>query len=535
MAAEATHPIPEAGGKVPTFAAEYAPADEALVPRLLQETAHALDEESRVGARAKRYVEAIREAHGGIGGLEDFMHDYSLSTKEGLALMSLAEALLRVPDAATQDRLIEDKLASGDWAHAAARESESLLVSATTWALGMTVRIVHPGETPEGIIGRLGQRLGMPTVQDRGAPGDAYSRPPVRARRDDRGRAVARQSGAAQELSPFLRHAGGRRPHCRRREALFRILPDAIEAIGKSADGALAGRSRHLGQAVGASPALCRAAARARAERAGSAADRALPRRQGARPEPDRRCGGGRPAGTFARGVRALLREPGLAGWDGLGLAVQAYQKRAPAVIDWLGEASVASGRRLMVRLVKGAYWDTEIKRAQERGLPDFPVFSRKPATDVCYLACAKRLLAARPRLYPQFATHNAITAAALIEMAGDEAEQGFEFQRLHGMSEALYAMMHEREGFDCRIYAPVGSHKELLAYLVRRLLENGANSSFVNAVNDHDVPIESLLVPPAESLAGRSPRHAGDRDAGKSLRRAQEFARRGVRKPRRP
>ncbi len=205
---------------------------------------------------------------------------------------------------------------------------------------------------------------------------------------------------------------------------------------------------------------------------------------------------------VFAR----LLAEPSLSGWDGLGLAVQAYQKRAPAVIDWLAEASAASGRRLMVRLVKGAYWDTEIKRAQERGLPDFPVFTRKPATDLCYLACAKRLLAARPRLYPQFATHNALTVAAIIETAGDKT---FEFQRLHGMAEALYAEVHAREGYDCRIYAPVGSHKELLAYLVRRLLENGANSSFVNAVNDHTVPIESLVEPPAASLAGRSPRHA--------------------------
>jgi RHH-type proline utilization regulon transcriptional repressor/proline dehydrogenase/delta 1-pyrroline-5-carboxylate dehydrogenase len=161
-----------------------------------------------------------------------------------------------------------------------------------------------------------------------------------------------------------------------------------------------------------------------------------------------------------------------------------------------------------MVRLVKGAYWDTEIKRAQERGLADFPVFTRKPATDLSYLACARKMLAARPHLYPQFATHNALTVASIIEMAGDKE---FEFQRLHGMGDALYAQVHEGEGFDCRIYAPVGSHKELLAYLVRRLLENGANSSFVNAVNDADVPVETLLVPPAESFRrGQSPRHAG-------------------------
>jgi RHH-type proline utilization regulon transcriptional repressor/proline dehydrogenase/delta 1-pyrroline-5-carboxylate dehydrogenase len=201
-----------------------------------------------------------------------------------------------------------------------------------------------------------------------------------------------------------------------------------------------------------------------------------------------------------------LLKEPSLSGWDGLGLAVQAYQKRAPAVVDWLAEAAQSSGRRLMVRLVKGAYWDTEIKRAQDRGLPDFPVFTRKPVTDLCYLACARKMLAARPRLYPQFATHNALTVAAIAEMAGDK---DFEFQRLHGMGEALYRQAHDMAGYPCRIYAPVGSHKELLAYLVRRLLENGANSSFVNEVNDPDVPIESLLQPPEEKLSGgQLPRH---------------------------
>ncbi len=183
----------------------------------------------------------------------------------------------------------------------------------------------------------------------------------------------------------------------------------------------------------------------------------------------------------FSRGFCA---EPSLAGWDGLGLAVQAYQKRAPAVIDWLAEASAASGRRLMVRLVKGAYWDTEIKRAQERGLPDFPVFTRKPATDLCYLACARRLLAARPRLYPQFATHNALTVAAIVEMAA-ATEGPSSSSACTAWARRFMRKCTRAKAIDCRIYAPVGSHKELLAYLVRRLLENGANSSFVNAVND--------------------------------------------------
>jgi RHH-type proline utilization regulon transcriptional repressor/proline dehydrogenase/delta 1-pyrroline-5-carboxylate dehydrogenase len=188
-----------------------------------------------------------------------------------------------------------------------------------------------------------------------------------------------------------------------------------------------------------------------------------------------------------------VLADTALAGWDGFGLAVQAYQKRAPDVIDWLAETAVALDRRLMIRLVKGAYWDTEVKRAQERGLPDYPVFTRKAMTDLGYLACAQKLLAARPRLYPQFATHNALTIATVIEEAGGVAD--YEFQRLHGMGEAVYeALAAERPDAACRVYAPVGGHRDLLAYLVRRLLENGANSSFVSAAADPAVPIAAIL-----------------------------------------
>ena len=191
-----------------------------------------------------------------------------------------------------------------------------------------------------------------------------------------------------------------------------------------------------------------------------------------------------------------MLADPSLAGWDGFGLAVQAYQKRAGAVIGWLDDAAHALGRRLMVRLVKGAYWDTEVKRAQERGLADYPVFTRKPMTDLSYMACMRQLLRARPRLYPQFATHNALTVASVIEEAG--GAEGYEFQRLHGMGEVLYdALLAEVPGAACRVYAPVGSHRDLLAYLVRRLLENGANSSFVAAAADPNVPIEDILKRP--------------------------------------
>jgi RHH-type transcriptional regulator, proline utilization regulon repressor / proline dehydrogenase / delta 1-pyrroline-5-carboxylate dehydrogenase len=204
-----------------------------------------------------------------------------------------------------------------------------------------------------------------------------------------------------------------------------------------------------------------------------------------------------------------VLADPSLRGWDGFGVAVQAYQKRAGAVIDWLAETAQAKARRLMVRLVKGAYWDSEVKRAQERGLADYPVFTRKAMTDLCYLTCAGRLLAARPRLYPQIATHNALTVASVIEDAGGVAD--YEFQRLHGMGDALYeTLLAELPQAACRIYAPVGGHRDLLAYLVRRLLENGANSSFVSAAADPKVPIASIIERPQSAIG--DPGHARHR-----------------------
>ncbi len=199
--------------------------------------------------------------------------------------------------------------------------------------------------------------------------------------------------------------------------------------------------------------------------------------------------------------IGAVLADPTLRGWEGFGLAVQAYQKRAPAIVDWTEQAAAAFGSRLTVRLVKGAYWDTEIKRAQERGLPDYPVFTRKAMTDLCYMACARKLLAARARIFPQFATHNALTVASIIEDAG--GVEGYEFQRLHGMGETLYAtLLRQLPDAACRVYAPVGGHRDLLAYLVRRLLENGANSSFVSVAADPSVPIDDILRRPQSVIA---------------------------------
>lgn len=500
-----SRPLPHGAGAIPLFSSDYAPPDETLVPQLLAETVHAPALDARIAERARRYVTAIRKARGGIGGLEDFMHDYSLSTPEGLALMSLAEALLRVPDAATQDRLIEDKLGAADWEHASARESESWLVSATTWALGLTARIVHPPETPETIIRRLAQRLGQPAVRTAARQamrllGHQFVLGETIEDALSRGRA-ARREGFRHSFDMLGEGARTRADA----ERYFASYAHAIEAIGHSPEGVLPDRP---GISIKLSALHPRYVARQREQVLTELTPRLIELATAAKAHNLNLTVDAEEADRLELSLEVfarLLTASELAGWDGLGLAVQAYQKRAPAVIDWLAEASAASGRRLMVRLVKGAYWDTEIKRAQERGLPDFPVFTRKPATDLCYLACAGKLLASSPWLYPQFATHNALTVAWIIEMAEGRA---FEFQKLHGMGDALYNEVHGRESFDCRIYAPVGSHKELLAYLVRRLLENGANSSFVNAVNDPAVPIGHLLVPPAASLKGGSPRH---------------------------
>jgi RHH-type proline utilization regulon transcriptional repressor/proline dehydrogenase/delta 1-pyrroline-5-carboxylate dehydrogenase len=209
--------------------------------------------------------------------------------------------------------------------------------------------------------------------------------------------------------------------------------------------------------------------------------------------------------------IGAVFSDPSLAGWDGFGLAIQAYQKRAPQVIDYIDDLCKRNGRRMMVRLVKGAYWDTEVKRAQERGLDDYPVWTRKPATDLSYLVCAAQMLSKRERIFPQFATHNALTVSMILELAGAD-RTGFEFQRLHGMGEALYNnLLSGNERIACRIYAPVGGYRDLLAYLVRRLLENGANSSFVAVAGDKNVPIANLLERPVERLGidqGKSVRH---------------------------
>jgi RHH-type transcriptional regulator, proline utilization regulon repressor / proline dehydrogenase / delta 1-pyrroline-5-carboxylate dehydrogenase len=489
---------------IPPLRAPYAPADEEIARDLLAAAGHPSDAEARIDARATRLVKAIRARTGGLGGVEDFLHAYALSTKEGLALMVLAEALLRVPDPETADRLIEDKLKAGDWMHHDSR-SASLLVSASAWTLGLTARVIHPGETPEGIVDTLIRRIGLPAVR-------AATRQAMRL--------LGTHFVLGQTIEEALKRAGSQREFLYSFDMLgegartaadahryFESYADAIREIGKASGNATL--PRRPGISVKLSALHPRYEPMSRDRVLNELTPRLLELAQLAKhyelnftvdaEEADR-------LDLSLDVIAAALRDSSLAGWDGFGLAVQAYQKRAGAVIDWMTDVAKTLNRQLMIRLVKGAYWDTEIKRAQERGLLDYPVFTRKAMTDLCYLDCVRKLLARRPQLYPQFATHNALTVACVIEDAGGTA--GYEFQRLHGMGEALYeALLDDLPDLTCRVYAPVGGYSDLLAYLVRRLLENGANSSFVSVAADPAVPIENILRRPQSRIG--DPTHA--------------------------
>jgi RHH-type proline utilization regulon transcriptional repressor/proline dehydrogenase/delta 1-pyrroline-5-carboxylate dehydrogenase len=479
---------------LPPFQAPYAPPDEELAASLLAGTPRESAAEGRIDARARRLVEAIREKKIGLGGVDDFLHAYSLSTKEGLALMVLAEALLRVPDAATADRLIEDKLAAGRWLDGDIR-STALLVSASAWTLGVAERIIHPGETPETILDAVVRRLGQPAMRaaTRQAMRLLGSHFVIGQNIDE---ALARARGHAEFRYSFDMLGEGARTGADA-DTYFDAYAAAITAIGAHAGNAAPpGRP---GISVKLSALHPRYEAISRDRVLAELPPRLIALAQLAKDHDLQFTVDAEEADRLELSLEvigAALNDPSLAGWDGFGLAVQAYQKRALAVIEWIEDVAKAKNRRLTVRLVKGAYWDTEIKRAQERGLADYPVFTRKAMTDLCYVACVKKLLAARTRLFPQFATHNALTVAGVIEDAGGVA--GYEFQRLYGMGEALYdALLAEFPDAACRIYAPVGDHRDLLAYLVRRLLENGANSSFVSVAADPSVPIADILKRP--------------------------------------
>ncbi|MFC7051479.1 trifunctional transcriptional regulator/proline dehydrogenase/L-glutamate gamma-semialdehyde dehydrogenase [Hansschlegelia quercus] len=476
------------------------PEPDCVAP-LLDLAASTSEEEAGTQALARRLVDGLR-ARGVSGGVEGLVQEYALSSEEGVALMCLAEALLRTPDAATRDALIRDKIAAGDW-RAHLGRSPSLFVNAATWGLLVTGRMTATASETglSAALHKLIARGGEPVIRkavdlamrlmgEQFVAGRDIAEALANARRQERrgfaysydmlGEAAATEEDAARYLASY---------------------ENAIRAIGEAS----AGRGPYEGPGVSIKlSALHPRYSRQQRERVFA---ELLPRLKGlAQLAKGRDIGLNIDAEEADRLelsldlFEALALDPALQGWDGLGFVIQAYGKRCPFVVDWIVDLARRAGRRLMVRLVKGAYWDSEIKRAQIGGYEDFPVFTRKVHTDVSYLACARKLLAARDAVFPQFATHNAHTLAAIMTMAGPAFQGGdYEFQCLHGMGEPLYEQVVGEGGLGrpCRIYAPVGAHETLLAYLVRRLLENGANSSFVNRIADPDVAVEDLIADP--------------------------------------
>ncbi len=487
-------------------------ADEArLLERLIAEAGLDRSARAAIAERGAHLVTAIREA-ARPGLMELFLAEYGLSTQEGVALMCLAEALLRVPDAETIDALIEDKIAPSEWgAHLG--HSTSPLVNASTWALMLTGRVLDDRDA-RGIPGVLHgaiKRLGEPVIRvavrrAMKEMGNQFVLGETIGEAVRRGRADVRRgyTYSYDMLGEAAMTAGDA-------QAYFTAYADAIDHLAATAEGEDARDRPGISVKLSALHPRYEAVKRERVIAELVPRLSALARRAAAA-----NMGFNIDAEEAARlelsldVIEAVVADPELAGWDGFGVVVQAYGKRALPVIDWVHDLAVRHDRRLMLRLVKGAYWDTEIKRAQVDGVSDFPVFTRKAATDISYIACARRLLDMGARIYPQFATHNAHTVAAVLHLAAPD--RAFEFQRLHGMGEALHEAVREREGTRCRIYAPVGAHRDLLAYLVRRLLENGANSSFVNQIVDGSLPAGTIAADPFAALEAAQRRPAAIR-----------------------
>ncbi len=487
-------------------------ADEAeTLSELIVKADLSVDDRAQIVDKAAQLVRDIRSSSS-PGLMEVFLAEYGLSTDEGVALMCLAEALLRVPDAETIDALIEDKIAPSDWGKHMGH-STSPLVNASTWALMLTGKVLREDQkSPVGHLRGAIKRLGEPVIRtavgramkemgrqfvlgetitsamDRAKgmekKGYTYSYDMLgeAARTDaDATRYHLAYSRAITAISEACTHKDIRnnpgisvklsalhpRYQVAQRKQVMDVLVPRLRSL------ALLAKSAKMGLNIDAEEADC--------------------------------------LSLSMDVIEAVLAEPALAGWDGFGVVVQAYGQRAGHVLDYLYDLATRLDRKIMVRLVKGAYWDTEIKRAQVAGLTGFPVFTRKSVTDVSYIANARKLLGMTDRIYPQFATHNAHTVAAILHMATDL--ETFEFQRLHGMGETLHDQVLRNEGTRCRIYAPVGAHRDLLAYLVRRLLENGANSSFVNQIVDEDVPPEKVARDPFEAVNDPAPTLCTGRD----------------------
>ncbi len=472
---------------------------------LLDQAGLPTDEREQVVDRAAALVTRVRARARDQSVVESFMRQYDLSSEEGVLLMCVAEALLRIPDTRTADMLIRDKLGDANWRKHLGR-SESLLVNASTWGLLLTGQLVNLADSTRndftGALRRLAARIGEPTI--RGAVRQAMrimGHQFVMGQSIDEAldRSVKKENAAYRYSFDMLGEAALTAADAERYQQAYR---DAIAALGRRGPFASHTEAPSISVKLSALFPRYELAQRERARKAliGKLLELAQLSMQAGialsvdAEEADR-------LELSLDIIGEVFAHPSLEGWNGLGIVVQAYAKRTPFVIDWAVEMALAHNRRWYVRLVKGAYWDAEVKKAQEQGLSGYPVYTRKPNTDVSYLACARRLFAAGSHLvYPQFATHNAHTIAAVHHIAQGRP---FEFQRLHGMGTDLYAEVIGPKDFNvpCRVYAPVGTHEDLLPYLVRRLLENGANTSFVNRVVDETVPARDLVADPCETV----------------------------------
>ncbi|WP_448951344.1 trifunctional transcriptional regulator/proline dehydrogenase/L-glutamate gamma-semialdehyde dehydrogenase [Labrys neptuniae] len=495
--------------------AAYRRSEEACVAALMEQASLPAGTREAISATGRKLIEALRSKGRG-GGVEALVHEYSLSSQEGVALMCLAEALLRIPDMATRDALIRDKIADGDW-RSHVGSGRSLFVNAATWGLVVTGKLSNTVNDRglSSALTRLIARCGEPVIR-RGV--------------DMAMRMMGEQFVTGETIEEALKRArpleerGFRYSYDMLGEAAttaadatryYKDYEAAIHAIGRAS----AGRGIYEGPGISIKlSALHPRYVRAQAERVMA---ELLPKVK-ALAEIAKRYDIGLNIDAEEADrlelsldlLQSLCEDPDLAGWNGIGFVVQAYGKRCPFVLDFIIDLARRTGHRVMVRLVKGAYWDAEIKRAQVDGLTDFPVFTRKVHTDVSYIACARKLLGATDAVFPQFATHNAQSLATIYHLAGSDFKTGdYEFQCLHGMGEPLYdeVVGAHKLRRPARIYAPVGTHETLLAYLVRRLLENGANSSFVNRIGDANVSVDELIADPAEvvrSMAVVGARH---------------------------
>jgi RHH-type proline utilization regulon transcriptional repressor/proline dehydrogenase/delta 1-pyrroline-5-carboxylate dehydrogenase len=499
-----------------TISAAYLADEDMLLESLIAKARMSPAEEAATGVLARDLVSQLRAGRQRRSGVDAFTQEYALSSEEGVVLMCLAEALLRVPDADTQDRLIRDKIAGHSWERHLGH-SQSLFVNASTWALMLSGHLVEVADTSrwdfDAIWHRIAARLGEPVIRQ--AVGSAvrllgrhfvlgrnieealkearpYAERGYRFSFDMLGEAAVTRSDAAHYLERYrgaIRAIRGAWPH--RAASLFERPGISVKLTALHPRFEYTKAHDVLLELI---PPLTRLCAEAREANLPVTIDAEESER----------------LDLTLDVFETLGEEEALKNWDGLGIAVQAYQKRALPVISWLIDLARRQRRMIAVRLVKGAYWDSEIKRGQELGLSDYPVFTRKTGTDTSYLACARALLGAPENIFPQFATHNAHTLSAVQAFAGKNRK--FEFQRLHGMGEALYelyegAIRPSRVGAATRIYAPVGSHEDLLAYLVRRLLENGANTSFVNRIANDKAPVDEMIADPVKRLIDTDPK----------------------------